>query len=90
MCVNKRLQSIEDNIHEAKAELAALEDIGIHYGQVTRQLQEEGVQKFANSFHMLFQGIENSRRLSRRKELRMIEHWVIPVLLLEPCSLESY
>ena len=39
MCVNKRLQSIEDNIHEAKAELAALEDIGIHYGQVTRQLQ---------------------------------------------------
>ena len=35
--------SIEDNIPEAKAELAALEEVGIHYDQVTRQLQEEGV-----------------------------------------------
>jgi len=67
MCVNKRLQSIEDNIHEAKAELAALEDIGIHYGQVTRQLQEESVQKFANSFHMLFQGIENKQKAFAEK-----------------------
>jgi transaldolase len=55
-------QSIEDNIQEAKAELAALENVGIHYDQVTRQLQEEGVQKFANSFHMLFQGIESKQK----------------------------
>ena len=34
---------IEDNIPEAKAELATLEEVGIHYNQVTRQLQEEGV-----------------------------------------------
>ncbi|MFL5666196.1 MAG: transaldolase [Ktedonobacteraceae bacterium] len=55
-------QSIEDNIQEAKAELAALENVGIHYDQITQQLQEEGVQKFANSFHMLFQGIVSKQK----------------------------
>ena len=55
-------RSIEDHIQEAKAELAALEDVGIHYDQVTRQLQEEGVQKFADSFHLLLQGIESKQK----------------------------
>src|SRR5712692_3472807 len=54
--------SIEDNIPQAKAELAALEDVGIHYDQVTRQLQDEGVQKFADSFHELFKEIEAKRQ----------------------------
>ena len=54
--------SVEDNIQEAKADLAALEDVGIHYDQVTRQLQEEGVQRFADSFHQLFAGIESKRK----------------------------
>jgi len=54
--------SIEDNIPQAKAELAALEDVGIHYDQVTQQLQDEGVQKFADSFHELFKEIEAKRQ----------------------------
>ncbi len=54
--------SIEDNIQKARAELAALEDVGIHYDQVTRQLQEEGVRKFADSFHTLFQGITSKQK----------------------------
>src|SRR5712692_4530892 len=54
--------SIEDNILQAKAELAALEDVGIHYDQVTQQLQDEGVQKFADSFHELFKEIEAKRQ----------------------------
>jgi transaldolase len=54
--------SIEDNIPQAKAELAALEDVGIHYDQVTQQLQDEGVQKFADSFHELFKEIETKRQ----------------------------
>src|SRR3989440_9718865 len=48
--------SIEDQLSEAKAQLAELADVGIRYDQVTRQLQDEGVQKFADSFHTLFQG----------------------------------
>ena len=54
--------SIEDNLPQAKAELAALEDVGIHYDQVTRQLQEEGVQKFIESFQKLFECIETKRK----------------------------
>ncbi len=46
----------------AKAELEALEKIGIHYDQVTQQLQDEGVQKFADSFHQLFAGIESKHK----------------------------
>jgi len=54
--------SIEDNIPQAKAEFAALEEVGIHYGQVTQQLLDEGVQKFADSFHELFKGIESKKQ----------------------------
>jgi transaldolase len=50
--------SIEDNLQEAKAVLEDLENVGIHYDWVTRQLQEEGVHRFADSFHKLFTGIE--------------------------------
>jgi transaldolase len=37
--------SIEDALPEAEAALTALEKAGIHYDQITRQLQEEGVQR---------------------------------------------
>jgi len=54
--------SIEDHLLEAKAQLAALADVGIHFDQVTRQLQAEGVQKFIDSFHTLFQCIDTKRK----------------------------
>jgi transaldolase len=54
--------SIEDNIPQAKAEFAALEEVGIHYNAVTQQLLDEGVQKFADSFHELFAGIEGKKK----------------------------
>ena len=57
--------SIEENLSQAQAELVALEEVGIHYDQVTRQLQAEGVQKFIDSFQKLFQCIE-----SKQQELR--------------------
>lgn len=53
--------SIEDDIAGAKAALDSLEDLGIHYEQVTQQLLDEGVQKFADSFHQLFAGIEGKK-----------------------------
>src|ERR1700736_2011570 len=43
--------TIENNIPQAKAELEMLESVGIHYDAVTQQPLDEGVQKFADSFH---------------------------------------
>jgi transaldolase len=54
--------SIEENLSQAQADLAALEEVGIHYDQVTRQLQAEGVQKFIDSFQKLFQCIERKQQ----------------------------
>jgi transaldolase len=59
--------SIEDQLLEAKAELAALADAGIHYDEVTGQLQEEGVQKFIDSFQKLFRCIESKREILQRR-----------------------
>ncbi len=57
--------SIEENLSQAQADMAALEEVGIHYDQVTRQLQEEGVQKFIDSFQKLFQCIESKQHKLR-------------------------
>src|SRR5215467_7080399 len=54
--------SIEDDIPGSQATLNELEEVGIHYDQVTQQLQDEGVQKFADSFHELFKEIEAKRQ----------------------------
>jgi transaldolase len=59
--------TIEDQLKEAQAELAALADVGIHYDEVTRQLQEEGVQKFIDSFQKLFTCIDNKRKVLEQK-----------------------
>jgi len=61
--------SVEDNISQAHSELDALEQVGIHYIQVTQQLQDEGVQKFADSFHKLFQGIESKKKAIEEKQI---------------------
>jgi transaldolase len=58
--------SIEDQLTEAKAQLSALEVVGINYDQITGQLQEEGVQKFVDSFHNLFECIDNKRTILRQ------------------------
>lgn len=54
--------SIEDDLDGARATLTALEAEGIHYDQVTQQLQDEGVKKFADSFHELFDGIRSKQQ----------------------------
>jgi transaldolase len=61
--------SIEEGIPQAHAELDALENVGIHYDQVTQQLQDEGVKKFADSFHELFQGIESKKKAIKEKQV---------------------
>src|SRR2546425_3326995 len=54
--------SVEENISQSQAVLAALGAAGIGYEQITSQLQEEGVQKFIDSFDKLFQCIEDKRK----------------------------
>ena len=61
-------RSVEDDIPQARAELAALEKVGISYDQVTRQLQDLGVQRFADSFHKLFEGIEAKKKAIEEKQ----------------------
>ena len=53
--------TIENDVPDAQAALDTLEKEGIHYNQVTQQLLDEGVQKFADSFHQLFAGIEGKK-----------------------------
>ncbi len=55
--------SVEDDIPNARAELAALASVGISYDQVTQQLQDEGVQRFADSFDNLFACIDDKRKV---------------------------
>jgi transaldolase len=55
-------ESINDDIPAAKSTLDELEKIGILYSEVTQQLLDEGVQKFADSFHQLFKGIESKKQ----------------------------
>jgi transaldolase len=62
--------SIEDNLPQAYAELEALESLGISYDKVTKQLQVEGVQKFADAFHELFKGIEGKKKVIEEKIAR--------------------
>jgi transaldolase len=61
--------SIEDNLDGARAALAALEEVGIHYDQVTQQLQDEGVHKFADSFHQLFAGIHSKQQAIKKDQV---------------------
>jgi len=54
--------TVEKDPKGAQADLDALEKVGIHYEQITQQLLDEGVKKFSDSFHQLFQGIENKQK----------------------------
>lgn len=60
--------TIEKDPKGAQTVLDELEKVGIHYAQVTQQLQDEGVQKFADSFRQLFQGIEKKQKAIQEKQ----------------------
>jgi len=60
--------TIENEVEKAQADLDALEAVGISYTQVTQQLLDEGVQKFADSFHALFKGIQAKKQALEAKQ----------------------
>ena len=61
--------SVEENLPQAQAVLAALQAAGIDYERVTSQLQEEGIQKFIDSFDNLLQCIEEKRKALKAKTM---------------------
>lgn len=61
--------TMEKDLQAAYAVLEELEKVGISYDQVTLQLQNEGVQKFADSFHQLFKGIEDKKNALAERQV---------------------
>jgi transaldolase len=53
--------TLEEGVDEARELLQKLEDAGIDYDDVTRVLEEEGVQKFSDSFKELLDGVAKKR-----------------------------
>ncbi len=54
--------TIENDLQGAKDIFTQLEAEGIHYNQVTQQLLDEGVKKFADAFHQLFNDIKSKQQ----------------------------
>ncbi len=54
--------TIENDLQGSKDIFTALEAEGIHYNQVTQQLLDEGVKKFADAFHQLFNDIKSKQQ----------------------------
>lgn len=60
--------TVEDGVKEAKESLEKIEQVGIVLPDVMSRLLQEGVQKFAQSFHSLFEKLE-----AKREHLRSID-----------------
>jgi transaldolase len=56
-----RGDTLEEGVDEARALLEKLEEIGISYEDVTDTLEREGVEKFADSFKDLLEGVAKKR-----------------------------
>jgi transaldolase len=54
--------TLERGLDEARAVFRKLVEIGVDYGDITATLEREGVEKFADSFHELIDGIEEKRK----------------------------
>jgi transaldolase len=56
-----RGNTLDEAVDEARALLEKLEELGISYDDVTDTLEREGVQKFADSFKELLEGVSKKR-----------------------------
>jgi transaldolase len=53
---------IHDDLDQARGRLIALADVGIDIADVTRELEEEGVEKFADSYDQLLESLAEKQR----------------------------
>jgi transaldolase/transaldolase/glucose-6-phosphate isomerase len=51
-------RTVDQGLDQARADLAALGELGIDLAEVTEQLQVEGVEKFAKAFHQMLQAVD--------------------------------
>ncbi len=61
--------SLEENLDEARAALQKLEALGIDLQQITRQIEEEGVKSFSDSFEKLTARLAEKRRSMQAKKI---------------------
>ena len=54
--------TLEQGLHDARAVFRKLVEIGVSYDDITETLEREGVEKFADSFNELIEGIEEKRK----------------------------
>lgn len=54
--------TLEEGVEEARALFEQLEEVGVDYHNVTEVLEEEGVQKFVDSFRELLKGVRDKGR----------------------------
>ena len=50
-------RAVDTDLDQARGDLATLQELGIDLEAVTEQLQVEGVEKFAKSFHQMIQTV---------------------------------
>jgi transaldolase len=55
-------RTVDKDVDQARAELAAIEQAGISLDEVTLQLQKDGVKQFADSFDELIDAISARRQ----------------------------
>lgn len=61
--------ALEDGVEEAQQQIDQLGTLGIDFDQITQELQDDGVKKFADSFRSLMTSIEEKRdRILREKD----------------------
>lgn len=53
--------TLETGMDEARENLEALAGLGINLNQITQELEEEGVKKFADSYDQLMEGLKQKR-----------------------------
>lgn len=57
----KTTPALEDGVEEAQQQVDQLASLGIDFDQITQDLQEDGVKKFADAFESLLTSIEEKR-----------------------------
>ena len=70
---------LQEGLSAARAQLAAIESLGISMTDVTDQLEEEGVQKFIEAFQRMMKTIR-ARARSFKKELGVLQEGYVEAL----------
>ena len=54
--------TLEEDVEEARRVLSSLSGVGVDFAAVTRKLEEDGIQLFAQAYHNLLKGLTEKRK----------------------------